>query len=239
MDSKNRITVAFQKFSKFFKSCQENNRKKKTPQFDMKVEELINEINNLYENLLKKLPLSTQEDFSEVNLEFLLKNFNSKLSYRQMGEFSDILFFVKGILLQFSDILDKNEQMEQILGEFEKKTSAQLIELENDGNDINEKKTSKKTQSVLPFEDVEWEKKWISERDALNKKTIENKAQYDLVRDDLVKKFKGKYVAFSDNSAQLISDSLNEVSKFHDKDPTAVICRVGYEEEKYGPKDVL
>jgi hypothetical protein len=234
MDSKNRITVAFQKFSKFFKSCQENNRKKKTPQFDMKVEELINEINNLYENLLKKLPLSTQEDFSEVNLEFLLKNFNSKLSYRQMGEFSDILFFVKGILLQFSDILDKNEQMEQILGEFEKKTSAQLIKLENDGNDINEKKT----QSVLPFEDVEWEKKWISERDALNKKTIENKAQYDLVRDDLLKKFKGKYVAFSDNSAQLISDSLNEVSKFHDKDPTAVIYRVGYEEEKYGSKDV-
>ncbi len=52
-----------------------------------------------------------------------------------------------------------------------------------------------------------------------------NLAQYKSIEGSLMH-LKGKYIAFSDNQIKICSDNINDVSKYHDDDPTAVILQV-------------
>jgi hypothetical protein len=65
-----------------------------------------------------------------------------------------------------------------------------------------------------------------------NDKVIKNKIDYDRKRNELIKSHKGKYVAFSNNEVKHFCDSLFEACCYHDIDPSALIVKVGHENEE-------
>lgn len=87
----------------------------------------------------------------------------------------------------------------------------------------------------VPIEEIT---KWEIKRKLLNDRAKQNREDYEKKKNEF-EEYKGMYIAFSENKVQIVSESLNEVTKYHDIDPTAVILRVGYESEKSSSNDVL
>src|SRR5690349_18411820 len=104
---------------------------------------------------------------------------------------------------------------------------------------MNNKKIN---NEITPISDEElkvlseiWEKDKKSYTSILKK----NKDQYWSNRDEIMKKYKGKYIAFSDGKVLGSSETFDGVSEYAEDNPSVFTTLVGNEKYKLDTKDVI
>lgn len=93
---------------------------------------------------------------------------------------------------------------------------------------------------ILSQEDVEkLSGEWKEEKDGRWAIRESNRNGYYTQRDDLLKKFKGKHIAFSNGKVVGVSDTFDGITPYIDEDPCVFTTRVGYEGQKPSIDDIL
>lgn len=92
----------------------------------------------------------------------------------------------------------------------------------------------------LSEDEVKVQKNERRERREKNRKVhLRNQEEYMKHRDELLKTYSGKYIIYSESKVLQVSDSPDELLKCLDKDPTVYLTKVGHEDQKPSPKDIL
>ena len=75
------------------------------------------------------------------------------------------------------------------------------------------------------------EKKWEEERKKNDDSIEKNRILYMQQRNELLKKYKGKFIAFKDGKVLKYSDDYDEIKEILDEDNTVILKHVGHEDE--------
>jgi pyruvate-formate lyase-activating enzyme len=78
---------------------------------------IIADIGFYYEQLLKQLTDNERKEYDGLDLKHLLDAFYQKITFSTIDQFVELLQFVRILIIQFLDVLVKNQDLEEKLEE--------------------------------------------------------------------------------------------------------------------------